>query len=55
MKGKPCQNQELFTFKKSYQSVNIQNELAFAIWNYKLKVMAKRKVQSQIGNMIPHD
>lgn len=37
---------------KTSQNVNIESELLFFIWNYKLTIMAKRKTKDQINNMI---
>jgi len=42
-----------FISLKSYQSANVENGLAWAIWTSTAHVMAKRKVGSQIGNLIP--
>jgi hypothetical protein len=35
-----------------YQSVNVENGLAWAIWTFAAQVVAKRKVGSQIANLI---
>jgi len=37
---------------ESYQSVDVENGFAWAIWTYVAQVMAKRKDESQIGNLI---
>jgi hypothetical protein len=36
---------------KSYQSVDVENRLVWAIWTSTTQVMAKRKVGSQIGSL----
>jgi hypothetical protein len=36
-----------------YQSVDVENGLAWTIWRYSSQVMAKRKVESQIGSLTP--
>ncbi len=41
----------LFISLKSYQSVNVENGLARAIWTFAAQVMAKRKVGSQTGSL----
>jgi hypothetical protein len=42
-----------FISLESYQSVNVENGLSWAIWTSATLVMAKRKVGSQIGNLTP--
>jgi hypothetical protein len=42
-----------FISLESYQSVDVANGLAWAIWTYASQVMAKRRVRSQIGNLTP--
>jgi len=42
-----------FISLESYQSVNFENGLAWAIWASVAQVMAKRRARSQIGNLIP--
>jgi len=42
-----------FISLKSYQSVNVENGLAWAIWTFASQVMAKKKVGSQTGSLIP--
>jgi hypothetical protein len=42
-----------FISLKSYQSVDVENGLALAIWTYVAQVMTKRKVGTQIGNLTP--
>ncbi len=42
-------NQKKIIPFKSSQSVDFENDLAFSIWSYELKVMGKRKVGSQIS------
>lgn len=37
-----------FTSFENYQSIDFQNDLAFFIWRYELKVMTKRIVEGQI-------
>jgi hypothetical protein len=39
---------------ESYQNVDVENGLAWAIWTYAAQVMAKKKVGSQIGNLAPN-
>jgi hypothetical protein len=36
-----------------YQSVDVENGLAWAIWTFAAHVMAKRRVASQTGNLTP--
>jgi hypothetical protein len=48
----PC-IEMLFISLKSYQSVNVENFLAWAIWTYVAQVMAKRRVGSQTGSLTP--
>jgi hypothetical protein len=36
---------------KSYESVDVENELAWAIWTYVAQVMCKRRVGSQTGSL----
>jgi hypothetical protein len=38
---------------KSYQNVDVENGLAWAIWTYVAQVMDKRSAESQIGNLTP--
>ncbi len=38
---------------ESYQNVDVENGLVWAIWTSAAQVMAKRKVGSQIGNLTP--
>jgi hypothetical protein len=38
---------------ESYENVNVENELAWAIWTSSAQVMCKRRVGSQIGNLTP--
>jgi hypothetical protein len=46
---------ELFFISlESYQSVDVENGLAWATWTSTAQVMTKRKVGSQIGNLIPN-
>jgi len=40
-----------FISLESYQSVDVENGLAWAIWTYSAQVMAKRRAGSQIGNL----
>ncbi len=42
-----------FISLKSYRNVDVKNGFACAIWTFVAQVMAKRKVGSQIGNLIP--
>jgi hypothetical protein len=38
---------------ENYQNIDVENGLAWAIWTYATQVMAKKKAESQIGNMAP--
>jgi hypothetical protein len=49
---RPC-IRVFFTSLESYQSVDVENGLAWAIWTLATQVMAKRKAGSQIDNLIP--
>jgi hypothetical protein len=40
-----------FISLESYQSVDVENGLAWAIWTSVTQVMAKRKVRSQTGSL----
>jgi len=42
-----------FISLESYQSVNVENGLAWAIWTSTTHVMAKRRAGSQIGSLTP--
>jgi hypothetical protein len=42
----------LFIPLESYQSVDVENGLAWAIWTSKAQVMAKRKAENQTGSLI---
>jgi hypothetical protein len=42
-----------FISLESYESVNVENELAWAIWTFAAQVMCKRKAGSQTGNLTP--
>jgi len=48
----PC-IEVLFISLKSYQSVDVENGLTWAIWTSTTQVMAKRKVRSQIDSLTP--
>ncbi len=43
----------LFISLESYESVDVENELAWAIWTFAAQAMGKRKVGSQIGSLTP--
>jgi len=43
-----------FISLESYQSVDVENGLAWAIWTYAAQVMAKRRVNSQTGSLTPN-
>jgi hypothetical protein len=43
-----------FISLKSYESVNVENELAWAIWTFTAQVMCKRKAGGQTGNLTPN-
>jgi len=49
----PC-IEAFFISLESYQSVDVENGLAWTIWISATQVMAKRKVRSQTGNLIPN-
>jgi hypothetical protein len=38
---------------ESYQSVDVENGLAWAIWTSSAQVMAERRDKSQTGSLIP--
>jgi hypothetical protein len=38
---------------ESYQSVDVENGLAWAIWTFATQVMDKRRFGSQTGNLTP--
>jgi hypothetical protein len=42
-----------FISLKSFQSVDIKNGLAWAIWTSTTQVMTKRRVRSQTNNLTP--
>jgi hypothetical protein len=42
-----------FISLESYQSVDVENGLIWAIWTSTTHVMAKRRAESQIGNLTP--
>jgi len=48
----PC-IETFFISLENYQSVDVENGLAWAIWTSVAQVMAKRKLGSEIGNSIP--
>jgi hypothetical protein len=43
-----------FVSLEIYQSVDVENGLVWAIWTSPTRVMAKRKVESQIDNLTPN-
>ncbi len=43
-----------FISLESYQSVNVENGLVWAIWTFTAQVMAKRRVENQTGNLTPN-
>jgi len=43
----------VFISLKSYQSIDVENGLAWAIWTFTTHIMAKRRVESEIGNLTP--
>jgi hypothetical protein len=53
-KGQNILHWGVFYIIGSYQSVDIENGLAGATWTSAAKVMPKRKVASQIGNLTPN-
>jgi hypothetical protein len=42
-----------FISLKRYENVDVENELAWAIWTYAAQVRGKRMAGSQIGSLIP--
>ncbi len=42
-----------FISLESYQSVDVENGLVWAIWTFAAHVMAKRKATSQTNNLTP--
>jgi hypothetical protein len=48
----PC-IKALFISLKSYQSVNVENGLAWAIWTSTTHIMAKRRAKNQTGDLTP--
>jgi len=42
-----------FISLESYESVDVENELAWAIWTSAAQVMYKRRAVSQTGNLTP--
>jgi hypothetical protein len=44
----------LFISLESYESVDGENELAWAIWTYATQVMCKRRARSQTSNLTPN-
>jgi hypothetical protein len=42
-----------FISLESYQSLDVENGLAWAIWTFATQVMAKRKVRSQTSSLTP--
>jgi len=45
--------QVFFISLESYESVDVENGLAWAIWTSTTQVMAKRKARSQTNNLTP--
>jgi hypothetical protein len=41
----------LFISSESYQNVNVENGLAWAIWTFATQVMAKRKAGNQTASL----
>jgi hypothetical protein len=48
----PC-IEMFFISLEIYESVNVENGLAWAIWTSTAQVMCKRRASSQIGNLTP--
>jgi hypothetical protein len=42
-----------FISLESYRSVDVENDLAWAIWTSIAQVMAKRRAKSQTGSLTP--
>ncbi len=42
-----------FISLESYESVDVENELAWAFWTFPAQVMGKRRVESQTGSLTP--
>jgi len=43
-----------FISLESYQNVNVENNLAWAIWTYAAQVMPNKRVKSQTGSFTPN-
>jgi len=52
-KVKTLRIEVFFISLESYQSVDVQNGLLWAIWTFATHVMAKRRAESQIDNLTP--
>jgi hypothetical protein len=48
----PC-IEVFFILLESYESVDVENELAWAIWTFVAQFMCKRRAGSQIGSLTP--
>ncbi len=42
-----------FISLENYESLNFENELAWAIWTFAAQVVCKRRVGSQTGSLTP--
>jgi hypothetical protein len=47
-----CSNQIIFILLKSSQTVCIESEIAFLIWDYNLKIIVKQKAEIKISSLI---
>jgi len=52
-KGQNTSHWGVFISLKSYQSLDVKNGFAWAIWTFVAQVMAKRKPGSQTGSLSP--
>ncbi len=50
---KPCL-EAFFISLENYQSVDVKNGLAWAIWTFVAQIMAKRRARSQTSNLTPN-
>jgi len=44
----------LFISLENYQSVNVENELTWAIWTFATQVMVKRRARNQTNSLTPN-
>jgi len=53
-KGQTSRLEVFFISLENYQSVDVENDLSWAICTSTAQVMAKRRARSQIGNLAPN-